>query len=412
MKEKSAQKVVLIAMTGGIESTVAAYLLKKQGYKCIGIGMECFSDGLEPGPFRDVAILDPNKIKNICDYLDMPFYVVNASDIFSDKILDPLVGRVLSGQTFEPLVFLNTLLFDILLEKAAKFQTNLIASAHYAKVLKNQKTGAFEIFVANDLEHDQSYSLSNLEQKHLENLILPLSEIRKKEVEKISELIKVEFIPRIKSKFDHIMHDPRMAQLVEVRAPKDLKKTGSFFDYSTDTSIGEHEGIHHYYVGQSNLILDKKNKNLIDPLKQIISIASYKGNIFIDYPDKLKYQHVHIVEFYPSANLDMSTPLTCYIKISPKGEKTQCRLHFKNNAQALVEFDTPRPGLLVPGQFVVFYNRHGEKGKILGAAIVETAGVFSEFSYNTLPKKSQEKEEEEEDEAYDQSSNNISRMQF
>jgi tRNA-specific 2-thiouridylase len=410
MKEKVGSKTVLIAMTGGLESTVAAYLLKKQGYKCIGIGLQLFGDGEETGPFADVAVLDLNKIKKICQFLDIPFYAVNAKDIFADKVLDPLIGRILSGQTFEPLVYLNAVLLEILLEKAQKFQTTLVATAHYAKVLKNQKTGTFELFVGNDLEHDQSYSLAKLEQRHLENLILPLSEIRKKEVEKISELIKVEFIPRIKSKSDHIMHDPRMANLVEARAPRDLKRLGTIYDYSTEGSICEHKGIHHYYVGQSGLSFDKKSEIQIDPLKQVISIVSYKGNIFIDYPTRLKYQHALVTQFNAAANLDFSMPIMCYVKMAPKGEKIPCCLSFKNNNMALVEFLEPRSGLLVAGQFMVFYNRQLEKGKVIGSALVEVGGMFSEFSYNTLPERKEDVDGE--GDAYGQSANNIDRMHF
>ncbi len=389
-------KTVLIAMTGGVESTVAAYLLKKQGYKCIGIGLQLFLDGEETGPFSDVAVLDLNKIKSICNYLDIPFYAVNAVDIFAYQVLDPLVGRVLSGHTFEPLVFLNRVLLDVLMEKAVKFQTNLVATAHYAKVLKNQKTGSFELIVANDIENDQSYSLSGLSQKHLENLILPLSEIRKKEVEKISELIKVEFIPRIKSKFKHIMHDPRMISLVEARSSKDLRRTGSIFDYETDGSICEHQGIHRFYIGQSNLMFDKKNELQIDPNKEVISIVPFKGNIFIDYPHKLKYKEALITQFQPTDNLDKSLPLSCYAKISPKGEKSSCRLYFKNNQQVLIVFDEEKQGLLIPGQFIVFYTRQGAKGKVIGSGLVEVAGVFDGYGYNTLPFKGKEIEEEDE----------------
>lgn len=394
MIEKANSKTVLIAMTGGIESTVAAYLLKKQGYKCIGVGLQLFNEEEETGPFADIAVLDLTKIKAICNYLDIPFYAVNAADMFADKVLDPMVGRVLSGQTFEPLVFLNAVLLEVLLEKAKKFQTNLVATAHYAKVLKNQKTGAYEVLVANDLEYDQSYSLARLEQKHLEHLILPLSEIRKKEVDKISKLINIEFIPRVKTIHAHIMHDPRMADLVEARSSKDLRRTGQIYDYKTDSALCEHLGIHKYYVGQNALVIDKKVENQIDPLKQIISIVPYKGNIFIDYPAKLKHQQIAVNNFCPSAHLDMSLPLSCFVKLSPKGTKIACRLFIKNNEMALVEFDEPHAGLLVPGQFVVFYNKQLDRGKIVGSGLVEAAGVFDEWSYNTLPSKSEETNEE------------------
>lgn len=393
MIEKTSNQTVLIAMTGGLESTVAAYLLKKQGYRCIGIGIQFFEQGDNPGPFAEVAISDLNKVKSICSYLDIPFYAVNASEIFEYKVLDPVVGRVLSGHTFEPLVFLNLVVMDILLEKAAKFNTNLIATGHYAKVLKNQKSGLYELVVANDLEHDQSYLLSRLEQKHLAHLMLPLSEIRKKEVEKIGELIKVSYMPRPKGVVAHIMHDSRMISLVEERSPKDLRRTGTIYDYRLENSLMEHKGIHRYYVGQKNL--PSKDENQIDPLKEVISIIPFKGNIFIDYPADLKYSQALITQFIPATNLDMSMPMSVYVKMSPKGEKIACKLYFKNNQTCFIDFEIEIAGLLVPGQFFTFYSRKEDKGKVVGSGIVEMGGYFKDGEIKTLPIYRKESDEEE-----------------
>lgn len=394
MIEKSSNQTVLIAMTGGLESTVAAYLLKKQGYKCIGIGLQFFEPGENAGPFADVIVSDLNKVKAICTYLDIPFYAVNASEIFADKVLDPVVGRILSGHTFEPMIFLNYVLMEILLEKAKKFNTTMIATGHYAKVLKNQKTGSYELIVANDLEHDQSYLLSRLEQDHLASLVLPLSEIRKKEVEKIGELIKVEYLKRPKGSVPHIMRDPRMIALVEERSPKDLRRTGSLYDYRSESSICEHQGIHRYFVGQSNIPV--KAETQLDPLKQVISIIPFKGNIFIDYPDRLKFSHALVTKFNPAANLDITVPMAAYAKMGVKSEKIPCRIYFKNNQTCLIDFEAEIPGLLVAGSFITFYSRQGEKGKVLGSAIVEVSGMFANHEFNTLPIYRKDSDEEEE----------------
>jgi tRNA-specific 2-thiouridylase len=394
MNEKAGNQTILIAMTGGLESTVAAYLLKKQGYRCIGIGLQFFEPGENPGPFSDVIVSDLNKVKSICTYLDIPFYAVNASEKFADMVLDPVVGRILSGQTYEPMVFLNYVLMDVLLLKAKKFNTTKIVTGHYAKVLKNQKTGAFELMTANDLEHDQSYLLSRLEQKHLASLILPLSEIRKKEVEKIGELIKVQYLERPKGAVPHIMRDPRMPGLVEERSPKDLRRTGTIYDYKMETSICDHQGIHHFYVGQNNIFLKKEIQ--LDEAKQVISIIPFKGNIFIDYPDKLKYSHALVTGFIPAANLDITLPMAAYAKIGVKASKVPCRIYFKNNQTCLIDFETEKPGLLVPGTFIAFYNRQGEKGKVIGSAVVEVGGIFMNGEFNTLPVYRKDSDEEKE----------------
>jgi tRNA-specific 2-thiouridylase len=393
MEEKTAGKSVLIAMTGGVESTVAAYLLKKQGFKPIGIALQLFEPDFDAGPFSEMIVPDLNKVKNICTYLDIPFYAINAIDMFKDQIVDPAVGRVLSGQTFEPIVYYMKLVIEVMMEKGSKFNTNLVATGHYAKVLKNQKSGNYEILVANDIEFDQSYVLSRLENQHLKNLILPLSEIRKVEVHKIGELLKVEYLTRDKRNRAHLMQDPRMVKFVEQNSPSDLRREGSLYNYSKDTTICEHKGVHHFYIGKKNIEIKPEIK--IEPELQVVKIVTYKSNVFLDYPNKLKYKHALVVKFISVPETDVSKPISCYAKLGPKEQKLSCKIYFKNNNIVFVEFDEIQKGLLVAGMYVVFYSRIAEKGKIIGSGMIETGGNFDKFEFHTLPKVKEGAEDED-----------------
>ncbi len=393
MNEKVSQKSILIALTGGIESTVAAYLLKKQGYKVIGIALQLFEQSIDPGPFSDMIVKDLTKLKKICSFLDIPFYAINAEDVFKDKVIDPVIGRVLSGQTYEPIVFYMKVLLDVMIEKAKKFNTDLVATGHYAKILKNQKTGQYELMVANDVENDQSYVLSRIEEEKLSHIVLPLSEIRKKEVLKISELIKVEYLLRDKKNRAHIMHDPRMVSFVEQYVPKDLRRTGNIYHYSEESSICEHTGIHHFFLGKNNLEIKTEIK--IDPELEVISIVPFKGNIFIDHPSKLKHRHLVLTHFQTSDKYDVASPLICFIKLGPSEQKVQCKLYFKNNNIVLIDFGEVKPGLVQSGVFAAIYSKNGEKGKVIGTGLVEFSGVFSADDFNTLPKIKKDEDEED-----------------
>jgi tRNA-specific 2-thiouridylase len=392
MSENNNGKNILVGMTGGIHSTVCAYLLKKQGFRPIGISVVFFNDEVNLGPFEDVAIKDLNRVKKTCEFLDIPFYAVNASELFQDQVTDPLVGRVLSGQSFSPEIFYIKVLIEALLQKCSKFNTDLLALGLYAKVLKNQKTGSYELMVANDYHHDQSILLSSTDEGLLKNLLLPLAEIRETEVQKIGQLIKVPFedVGPI-SKFN-FRTDPRMPQFIDQFAPHDLKRPGNIYHYTLENSICEHPGIHHFYIGQNNLEISKEIK--IDPELSIISIVPYKGSVYIDAPNKLKFQHVFISRFKYFGEFDFSKPIAGYAMTFKFETKKPCKIYFKNNGCVLVEFLNVEVGFLVPGEHMTFYSRALEKGKVLGGGIIEVAGVFEKDGYHSLPLKKDKNDEE------------------
>lgn len=393
---KSSNTPILIGMTGGIESTVAAYLLKKQGHKVIGAGLMLFDNDEDPGPFKEFMIQDLNHVKEICDSLDIPFYAINAKDEFQAFVTDNVIGRILSGQSFEPIVFFNQMLLKVLRDRAEKkFQTKIIATGHYAKILKNQRSGVFELMVANDLTHDQSYEISGISKEDLENLILPLSELQKSEVLKIYELIKVKQVIRSEKSLFHVMNDPRTIQFLEKYTPKDLRRKGNIYNHYTEASMCEHKGIHLFRVGMKNLQIHPEIK--IDPDLEIVSIVPYKGNIFLDYGHKLKYKTAFLKNVLISHNLDVSIPLTGYVKFSPTSEKLACKVYVKNNQHALVVLEeTQTSKLLVPGTYAAFYHRSGEKGKVHLSGMVEVSGNFIEGDdYFTLPFTATEEKREE-----------------
>ena len=100
--------------------------------------------------------------------------------------------------------------------------------------------------------------------------------------------------------------------------------------------------------------------------------------------------------------------VNCYVKMGPKEEKIACKLNLKNNNMALVEFDDARPGLLVAGQFLVFYNRQLDKAKVVGSGLVEASGMFTSWSYNTLPDKKEDADAEE----TESKSNHLEKLHF
>ncbi|MDC0255989.1 hypothetical protein OAK75_13915, partial [Bacteriovoracales bacterium] len=163
VSKKKKQKIV-IGMTGGVDSTVAAYLLKKQGFDPIGISFNFYQEdagkSLQGDSLASCQIVDLGRVQNICETIEIPFYGVNAADIYKEKILDRVLTARLSGIAFTPCVYCNVLKFDLLLEKAKKLGVEMIATGHYAKVVKNIKTGKFMLISANDKENDQSYYLS------------------------------------------------------------------------------------------------------------------------------------------------------------------------------------------------------------------------------------------------------------
>jgi len=228
---------ILIAMSGGIDSSVAAFLMKKQGYDCAGITMKLFYD------------VD-NDAKNTAELLDMPFYEFDFKKKFEEKVIDKFVSAYIDGTTPNPCVICNKFIkFGKLFEKAEELGYNYIATGHYAKIDKLNER--FLLKKSADEKKDQSYVLYSLKQEQLKYIKFPLGNLNKAEARKIAE--EQGFINAQKKESQDICFVPKnqtgdYADFIEKYTGKTFP-AGNFADMSGNI-LGRHEGIIRYTTGQ------------------------------------------------------------------------------------------------------------------------------------------------------------------
>lgn len=402
-------KKVVIGLTGRIDSAVAAYLLKKQGYDCIGVSIifeqEDFhskaikylnqrteesgdkdfetqvgltTEELVKKPLRgDCFIDDLKKIKEFSDWLGIPFYAAKGHDRFNDQIISNAFTARLGGQKYHPCFDCQKLKIEILIEKAKLLGADMVATGHYAKVYFSQIENSFSVLSSNDLDSDQSLLLTHLDQEHLEKLVLPLSEMRKAEVLKLYKKLDFDLQaskPNSKNLQPCFSESKGFSAYVESSVAPSLIKEGMIRDGVEDDIISEHLGLHHFYPGQSKLktSLDRS----IDPHFTLVEFSSQDGTITAYKDHFLTYSYQYVEDLKISEFRDVSRPLDAFIKTSSHSEFLPCRLIFKGNNCGLVEYYSNHKGFLPPGEEVCFYNKKGTAAKVIAGAKIVSGGAF------------------------------------
>lgn len=406
--KKSDRKTILVGMTGRIDSTVAAYLLKKQGHNVIGIGI-LFHEvetklpvdpktGKKIEPFGVHFISDLERVKGVCDELEIPFYGVHAEDKYQAMVEDFIVAARLGGTTFSPRVNSTSLIIQTLVEKIPALKADYVATGNYAKISHHPTTGAVILSQSNDLANDETFQMAKVDPNDARYLTLPLAEMRRKEVLKIYDSLKLtNYVSQAEIKGDKlddtlVMEDPRIEELVEKMSSEDVRKEGSILGYLDDELICEHEGIHKFYIGKKK-IKTKAGIN-IDQKLQVVAIDPQRGNIFLCPSDDLKFSFCELNKFSVGKGKDTSIPLNAFVKFKPNLLKVQCDVYIGNNDSAVLQFKETHEGQLIQGQYVVIYDREGEGAKVIGAGVVNRSGyIDSKGERRELPETTLEKSE-------------------
>lgn len=347
------KKKVVIGMSGGVDSSVAAYLLKEQGYEVIGVTMRMWNvkdlkpkldaEG-NPIPLKDVS----EDARKVAEILDIPFHVLDFQKPFKERVMDYFVEEYLNGRTPNPCVACNRgIKWQALLEKAGEFGADYIATGHYSRI-DRLPNGRYALKRAAADAKDQTYALYGLNQYQLAHTLMPVGEYPKDEIRAIAEKIGLPVAKKKDSQEICFIPDNDYADFIERTSGKNMPK-GNFVT-SEGTVIGEHQGLLHYTIGQrKRLNLSMGHPVFVGELR-----PSSNEVVIVENEDLFKHTvYADQLNFMSVPDLEDEMEAVAKIRYNHKG--APCVLK-KTGADTLECYFPEAQRAITPGQALVFYQ--------------------------------------------------------
>lgn len=365
-------KSVLVGLTGGLNSAVAAMLLKIQKIDLIAVTLDMgpsFSNAPEKTFSCHINSERMHKIKNFCHSLNIPHHIIPIGSQFSDQVVDRWISQKLLGKMKDQCMNCHQMRMAVLYEKMIEVGADAIATGHFAKVHLHPTTKIVSINSANDEVEDQSSLLSNLPKEVLAKLLLPLSDLSTKEVVKLAENFFINLsAPEIKMN-QCFPKNTETIQFLESSVAPALRRKGEIYDLGKEHSLGPHSGVYHYDADQS---IDLGTRSVPVPLK--MAHYSYREHIIEVAPATyFKSGGVHLVNCHFQGGMDLSIPSKGYLKIN--NEYHEAMLYPKNLNSIYVELTE---GLnFTFGETLTCYKKKGKNSKVYFSGQVKRLGKFN-----------------------------------
>lgn len=343
------KKRVVVAMSGGVDSSVTAAMLKERGYEVIGVTMQIWPDSLpasqsEGGCCSLSAVEDARRVAS---RLDIPYYVLNFADVFENQVIRYFCDEYKKARTPNPCIKCNQLIkFDLLLRKALQLEADYLATGHYARVV--EFNGRYTLAKAKDQQKDQTYNLFTLTQEQLEHILFPLGDYTKPEVREIAAEIGLAVAKKPDSQEICFIPDNNYQQFLrEYDGGHD--RPGLIVD-TKGRVLGRHQGLSYYTIGQRKGLGVSVGHPVyvvdLDAEKNLVVLGEKEENLASSLlADELNWMAVP----------DLQKPLRVKAKIRYRSPAAEAVL--KPAAHGLVQVDFSEPQrAITPGQAVVFYQ--------------------------------------------------------
>jgi tRNA-specific 2-thiouridylase len=368
---------VVVAMSGGVDSSVAAALLLREGYEVLGVFMRLGTpDGVAPADAQPsdsgaskssrqgcCSVLDADDARRVAAVLDIPFYVLNFQDDFA-RVIDYFVGEYNRGRTPNPCVRCNDWLkFGKLARYAEAVGADFVASGHYARIGIDPADGRRALLRGKDFRKDQSYVLFGMTRATLDHTLLPIGEFEKHDVRAMAQAMSLPVFNKPDSQEICFVPDQDYAQLVQRRTPQQFQ-AGELVDTGGQV-IGEHAGHQHFTIGQRRGV----GLALGHPV-YVIDIDPAANRVTLGDKESLLKRELIATQINLLSGRLREGPMRCHAKIR-YNSTPQPAVAFANGEDELtVRFDEPQSAV-TPGQAVVLFD--GDV--VLGGGWIDVARV-------------------------------------
>lgn len=369
-KEK---KTIVVGMSGGVDSSVTALLLKQQGYRVIGMFMKNWEEKNSDGICQ--SSIEFEDVVRVCDHLDIPYYSVNFIKEYWDQVFSHFLEEFKKGHTPNPDILCNReIKFKVLLDKALEIGGDFLATGHYCQ--HQQQDGVWNLLKGADMGKDQSYFLYTIGQVALSKVLFPVGHLQKKELREIARRHKLPTSEKQDSTGICFIGERNFKSFLKQYIPY----TPGHFETLNGQIMGQHDGVAYYTPGQ------RKGMGIGGPGEPwfVVGKDISRNVVYVEqgtrHPALFCDELIATEVSWVAGSFSKQLPFRCKSKVRYRQPDQECTITAIDNTTLHVRFDVPQRAV-TPRQSIVFYD-----GNVcLGGAIIERPGPSYYAQQKILP---------------------------